>query len=71
MGTPIDGAVGGGFRVTGGGGARGNLAMDNGGGQAEIVLSNAVMGDRRELDLETRVITNGNNKSPRCFTVVH
>ena len=31
----------------------------------------AVMGDQREFDLETRVITNGNNKSPRCFTVVH
>jgi len=30
-----------------------------------------VMGDQREFDLETRVITNGNNKSPRCFTVVH
>jgi len=39
MGTPIDGVVGGGFRMTGGGGARGNLAMDNGGGQAETVLS--------------------------------
>ena len=31
----------------------------------------ALMGDQREFDLETRVITNGNNKSPRCFTVVH
>jgi len=41
MGTPIDGVVGGGFGVTGGGGARGNLAMDNGGGQAETVLSAA------------------------------
>jgi len=30
-----------------------------------------LMGDLRELDLETRVITNGNKKSPRCFTVVH
>jgi len=28
-------------------------------------------GDQREFDLETRVTTNGNNKSPRCFTVVH
>jgi len=28
------------------------------------------MGDLRELDLETRVITNRNSKSPRCFTVV-
>jgi len=34
MGTPID-------RVTGGGGARDNLATGNGGGQAEMVLSNA------------------------------
>jgi len=38
MGTPIDGAVGGGFGTTGGGGARGNLAVDNGGGRAETVL---------------------------------
>jgi len=29
-----------------------------------------VMGDQREFDLETRVTTNGNSKSPRCFTVV-
>jgi len=28
-------------------------------------------GDQREFDLETRVTTNGNNKTPRCFTVVH
>ena len=39
MGTPIDGVVGGGFRVTRGGGARGNLATGNGRGQAETVLS--------------------------------
>jgi len=39
MRTPIDGVVGGGFRVTRGGGARGNLATGNGGGQAETVLS--------------------------------
>ena len=31
----------------------------------------AMMGDQREFDLETRVTTNGNNKTPRCFTVVH
>ena len=31
----------------------------------------AVMGDQREFDLETRVTTNGNNKTLRCFTVVH
>ena len=30
-----------------------------------------LMGDQREFDLETRVTTNGNNKTPRCFTVVH
>jgi len=30
-----------------------------------------LMGIKREFDLETRVTTNGNNKSPRCFTVVH
>jgi len=41
MGTPIDGVVGGGFRVTGRGGARGNLATDSGGGRAEMVLSAA------------------------------
>jgi len=28
-------------------------------------------GDQREFGLETRVTTNGNNKTPRCFTVVH
>jgi len=28
-------------------------------------------GDQREFDLETRVTTNGSNKTPRCFTVVH
>jgi len=28
-------------------------------------------GDQKEFDLETRVTTNGNNKTPRCFTVVH
>ena len=28
-------------------------------------------GDQREFDLETRVTTNGNSKSLRCFTVVH
>jgi len=36
-----------------------------------IIISTSLMGDLRELDLETRVITNGNNKTPRCFTVVH
>ena len=30
-----------------------------------------LMGDQREYDLETRVITNGDNKTLRCFTVVH
>jgi len=46
MGTPIDGAVGGGFAMTGGGRARGNLAADNGGGQAETVLSDAEEAER-------------------------
>ena len=41
MGTPIDRVVGGGFGVTRGGGTRGNLATDNGGGWAEMVLSEA------------------------------
>jgi len=39
METPIDRVVGRGFRVTGGGRARDNLAMGNGGGRAEMVLS--------------------------------
>jgi len=41
MGIPIDEVVSGGFRITRGGGARGNLATDNGGGQVETVLSEA------------------------------
>jgi len=41
MGTSIDGVVGRGFRVTGGGRARGNLVTGNGGGWAEMVLSDA------------------------------
>jgi len=49
MGTPIDGVVGGGFGVTRGGGARGNLATGNGGGQAETVLSDAE-GAKRDMD---------------------
>jgi len=49
MGTPIDGVVSGGFRMTGGGRARGNLAMDNGGGWAEMVLSD-VEGAERDTD---------------------
>jgi len=49
MGTPIDGAVGGGFGTTGGGGVRGNLAVDNGGGRAETVLIK-VEGAERDTD---------------------
>jgi len=49
MGTPIDGAVGGGFGMTGGGRARGSLAADNGGGRAETVLSEAE-GTERDTD---------------------
>jgi len=39
--TPIDGVGGRGFRVTGRGRTGGNLAMDNGRGQAEAVLGSA------------------------------
>jgi len=46
MGTPIDGVVGRGFGVTRGGGARGNLATGNSGGQAETVLSNVEEAER-------------------------
>ena len=49
MGTPIDVVVRGGFGVTGGGGARGNLTTDNGGGRAETVLS-AMEGVERDTD---------------------
>jgi len=49
MGTPIDGVVGRGFGMTGGGRARGNLAADNGGGRAEMVLSD-VEGAERDMD---------------------
>jgi len=49
MGTPIDGVVGGGFAMTGGGGARGNLAADNGEGQVKTVLSDAE-GAERDMD---------------------
>jgi len=49
MGTPIDGAVSGGFGMTGGGGARGSLAADNSGGRAETVLSEAE-GAERDTD---------------------
>jgi len=49
IGTPIDGVVGGGFGMTRGGGARGNLAMDNGGSQVETVLSD-VEGAERDTD---------------------
>jgi len=49
MGTPIDGVVGRGFGMTGGGRARGNLAVDNGRGQVETVLSDAE-GAKRDMD---------------------
>jgi len=49
MGTPIDGVVSGGFGVTRGGRARGNLATDNGRGQTETVLS-AAEGAERNMD---------------------
>jgi len=49
MGTPIDEVVGRGFGMTRGGGARGNLAANNGGGWAETVLSE-VGGAERDTD---------------------
>jgi len=55
MGTPIDGVVGRGFRITGGGGARGNLATDNSRGWAETVLSN-VKGTERNTDWKTSFV---------------
>jgi len=44
--TPIDKVVGGGFGITEGGRARGNLATDNGGGRAKTVLSEAEEAER-------------------------
>jgi len=49
MGTPIDRAVSGGFAMTEGGRARGNLAADNGEGRVETVLSDAE-GAERDAD---------------------
>ena len=46
MGTPIDRVVSRAFGVTGGGGARNNLAMGNGGGWAEMVLSDVERAER-------------------------
>jgi len=46
MGTSIDRVVGKGFGITRGGRARGNFATDNGGGQAEMVLSKAEGAER-------------------------
>jgi len=49
MGTPIDRTVGGGFGITGGGRARGNLTAANGRSQTETVLSE-VEGAERDTD---------------------
>jgi len=49
IGTPIDGAGSGGFRVTGRGRARGNLTTDIRGGQAETVLD-GLEGVERDMD---------------------
>jgi len=49
MGTLIDRVVSRGFGMTRGGGARGNLAADNGRGQTETVLSD-VKGAERDTD---------------------
>jgi len=53
MGTPIDGVIGRGFRITGGGGTRGNLATDNGGGWVEMVLSKA---EEAERDMDWKAL---------------
>jgi len=63
MGTPIDRVVGGGFGVTGGGRVRGNLAMDNGGGQAETVLSVAE-GAKRDMDWKASFVR-------RAWSILH
>ena len=34
-------------------------------------IKRAVDADQREFDLKTRVTANGDNKTPRCFTVMH
>jgi len=49
MGTPIDGVVSRGFGMTGRGRVRGNLAVDNGRGRAETVLSDAE-GAKRDMN---------------------
>ena len=49
IGTPIDGVDGGGFGVTGKGETGGNLATDNGRGQAEAVLG-GVEGTEHDTD---------------------
>jgi len=49
MGTPIDGVISRGFRITRGGKAKGNLATDNSGGWAKTVLSK-VEGVERDID---------------------
>jgi len=49
MGTPIDGAGGGGFGATGRGGTGGSLAVDKGGGRVKIVLGDAE-GAERDMD---------------------
>ena len=49
MGTPIDGAGGGGFGATRRGGAGSSLATDKGGGRAEMVLGD-VEGTERDTD---------------------
>jgi len=43
IGIPIDGAGGGGFRVTGRGRTEGNLTTDKGEGWVETVLGSAVL----------------------------
>jgi len=49
IGIPIDGAGGGGFRVTGRGGTGGSLATDKGEGRMETVLGGA---EEMERDMD-------------------
>jgi len=68
IGTSIDGVVGGGFGATRGGGARGNLATDNGGDRAETVLSDA---EEAERDTDWKASFARHAWSILCAAVYH
>jgi len=68
MGTPIDRVVGRGFRVTRGGRARGNLAMGNGGGRVETVLSNT---EETEYDTDWKASFTRYTWSILCAALYH